>query len=233
MAQDAAAARDIPALAKTSGKLTHGAATALRPLTRLAISGRTLEVVDFEDADGVKTTAIRVNNIAPLDWLATRSKDKLDPHQFEAGKRARGDFARARSSSIRIVEASSQALYRTAEMMRDQKDWSGRGQASAQPRNASGASDARLDAVRRLGQLLDRIGSVSFFLIEQVVVFELSLAEVSTRTGEDQRYVSRRFREALDNAAAFYQLAPKGYVAHPGHDGLKPISRALTEERSR
>lgn len=195
----------------------------------MTLQRRTLEVVDFEDRDGAKTQAIRVNNISPLDWLATRSKDKLDPHQFEAGKRARIDFSRARSASIRVAVVSSQALYRTTGMMRDAKEWSGRGQASSGPRDATGVSDARLDAVRRLGQLLDRIGSVSFFQIEQVVVLELSLSEVSERTGEDQRYVSRRFREALDGAASFYKLAPRGYVNHPGHDGLKPISRALSE----
>ncbi len=214
-----AAARINSTIANEPGNSTRGAAAPLPVIARLSLEGdrREYRPADVTAPDGSTATVARVQNTSPLEWLASRSRDPLQPYQLETGRLVVRDFHRARQSSIRVANVSAGALYRTADMMKQSKDWDGRGAASKQPR-AYGVSDARLDAIRRLGSLLAHVGAVSFHLLERVLSDEVGLAALTAELGEDQKYVSRRFREALDSAASFYQLAPKGYVSHPGRE---------------
>ena len=229
MAQDGTALRDSPQSDMNLGTASPSA-PALRTLTRLALAGRTYRPEEIAQADGSKATVARVQNMDPLQWLISRSRDPLQPHQAEAARRAQKDFARARSSSVKVAGASAQALYRTADAMNAAKEWTGRSTGSAQPRSFT-VSDHRLDAIRRLGQMMEHVGAVSFHLLSRVLGDDVGLTALSEELGEDQKYVSRRLREALDQAASFYSIAPKGYASHPGRDD-RQIVQAMNSTKA-
>jgi hypothetical protein len=200
-----------------------GAAAVPQPLKlsrfRLGSDARVIEPAIVQDPSpdakkGDTIAAVRVNNISPLQWLSTRNRDPLEPHQIEAGRRAEQDFMRARGQQVRVADVASAALYRTHQMMQDAKTWTGRGAAKVHRGNPD--ADYRIDAVRRLGAMQDHVGAVSFKLLSMVIGAEMSLAAVAEATGEDPKFIGRRFREALDDAASFYSLAPRGHVSHPG-----------------
>lgn len=213
MADGAAALGVNPQSKKALGTSTPSAAARrVRPLTKIISEDRReYSPIEFIEPDGTKTTTVRVNNITPLIWLAERCRDKLEPHQAEAGRKAEQDFHRARSASLKVADVSAQALYRTAGMMRDTKTWEGRSGASGEQR-AYTQSMGRLDAIKRLGALMQSVGPVSFFFLEAVIANETGLADLAKRVAEDQKYVSARFREALDAAAKHYGLLSRNYV---------------------
>ena len=208
----------------TSGNPSPDAAP-LRPLTRLALAGRNYRPEEVTAPDGTKANFARVQNMDPLQRLISRSRDPLQPHQAEAARRAQKDFSRARQSNLKVADASAQAFYRTADMMKAGKEWTGRNASSSQPRTFA-VADHRLDAIRRLGQMMENVGAVSFHLLSRVLGDEIELAALSDEFGEDQKYVSRRLREALDQAASFYSIAPKGHASHPGRNDAQ-ITQAM------
>lgn len=189
----------------------------LRPLSRVSLArdAREFRPVEVQADDGTGAMVARVQNVSPLDWLAKRARDPLQPFQLEAGRLVERDFARARSGGIRGSSTSwaAAALYATHEAM--QANESGRGFARRAGASYS-VADHRLDAIRKLGQLHDAVGAVSFHLLSRFIGDEIGIGDLARECGEDEKFIGRRLREALDDAAAFYSLALRGYAPHPG-----------------
>jgi hypothetical protein len=151
---------------------------------------------------------------APLDYLYFQSRDRLEYWEWIAGKRFEYDWQRARTDAPVTVSLDGLMLAKvarpTAEQRRRERlnPTTFRPAAGRRVRSKPELGDSRLDAMARIGRLQDEVSKISFWLLEQVIGTERTLKQVAELLGEDQRYVGRRFREALWDAAGHYRMVP-------------------------
>jgi hypothetical protein len=186
------------------------------PLTRICFEGMAREVSavrvpDIARPDDPGEPALRVVS-APLEWMFYRAPKPIEIWQYQAGVLYRKQHHAAQISPARAVDMSAAALYATAEVMAAK----GAG-ARANKRYGTDftAADHKIDAVREIGRLMNRISNLSYFLLWRVVGEEYSLSRMAAIMGEDKRYLVTRFREALTEAAAFYRLTTNDRPSRP------------------
>lgn len=160
-------------------------------------------VVDDPIEAGAKLTA-RVNLAEhPLEWMAARGR--IDPVQYEAGRRFRVLFERAEIGGARGIDPGKVKV-----------DGGGAGD----PLDAGVA-----EAIGMLGRIANGVGNVSYRLLHQVAGAGKTLTEVAAgwpMAGAMQlrcAYVGERFREALDDLVV--------------HLGIEPVARGRLRGRVR
>lgn len=176
----------------------------MSPMVRLAFDGA-LGTADYyhilELMPQGNPAALRK---VPLEFMRYQSKDPLEEWEYLAGQRFRQDFEIAHRSGSTTVDYSRGAMFDT-DMARANRAAGYEGRGYASPTSAVDVSQARIDAMSRRGSFAKHNKTSAWFL-EAVIGFELWPKECATFLGEDVRYVSRRFREALHDAAGFYRI---------------------------
>jgi hypothetical protein len=172
----------------------------LAPLQRIGFDGRAPQVEFISERLPNELRGVRNVSQTPLDYLYFQ--------RFEY------DWQRARTDAPVTVSLDGLMLAKvarpTAEQRRRERlnPTTFRPAAGRRVRSKPELGDSRLDAMARIGRLQDEVSKISFWLLEQVIGTERTLKQVAELLGEDQRYVGRRFREALWDAAGHYRMVP-------------------------
>ena len=186
----------------------------LAPLQRIGFDGRAPQVEFISERLPNELRGVRNVSQTPLDYLYFQSRDRLEYWEWIAGKRFEYDWQRARTDAPVTVSLDGLMLAKvarpTAEQRRRERlnPTTFRPAAGRRVRSTPELGDSRLDAMARIGRLQDEVSKISFWLLEQVIGTERTLKQVAELLGEDQRYVGRRFREALWDAAGHYRMVP-------------------------
>lgn len=184
----------------------------MAPLQRIGFDGR-VPLIEFISERLPKSLRGQRNTSAtPLDYLYFQARDPLAFWEWVAGRRFEYDWQRAHTDAPMTVSLDGLMLSKvqrpTAEERRRERirPATFRPSVGRRVRSKPELGDSRLDALARIGRLQDEISKISFWLLEQVIGYERTLKQVGELLSEDQRYVGRRFREALWEAASFYKL---------------------------
>jgi hypothetical protein len=201
----------------------------LKPLAQIGFDGRpapklvaTLEHPDNEgltdqqrrDLDG-GYLAMRNTSSSPLDYFYFQSKAGIAWWEWIAGKRFEYDWHIASSGRALTQSLQSLMLARVPKMTRAERKDRRLRPRTFKPRGAkrvkaspTSISDSKLDAMARLGRLMDSVSNVSWWLLVEIVGKERTAKTVALQLGETPDYIGRRFRESLCEAAAHYRLGP-------------------------
>lgn len=194
--------------------LKEAKASDLSPLQTIGFDGRPPSIHFIAKAElPAEIRGQRNTSSTPLDYLYFQAKTPLAFWEWIAGKRFEYDIHQSRRDApvtadltrlmnAKVDKMSAAEKRRLALMTFKPRTSAKRGKASFS------VNDTRLDAMARLGRLQDEISKISFYMLEQVIGQERTLAELARRIDADQKYVSQRFREALWDAAAHYRMLP-------------------------
>lgn len=192
----------------------------MSPLQSIGFDGRppTISFVTRPELP-VEIRGQRNTSSTPLDYLYFQAKTPISYWEWVAGKRFEYDVQQSRRDAPVTADLSRLMMAKVERLTAAEKRRvvTFRPKATAKRGKASfDVNDTRLDAMARLGRLQDEISKISFYLLDQLIGQERTLAEIARRIDADQRYVSQRFREALWEAAGHYRMLP----------GARPRSKA-------
>lgn len=161
---------------------------------------------DATSVGGIERQPI-TSKMAPLEFLHFQARTPIALYQYIAGVLFRTDFEMSRVGSSGVIDASRLAMFAVDGIDKERSEYHGKG-AKRMVRVAN-VSDRRLDALKRLGAIAAKISDLSYWMLEKVVGDERPISEVAKIMRADERYAGPRFREALDEAAKYYRLAPR------------------------
>ncbi len=160
-----------------------------------AFRGQHLDLAQRQIATGFGRATVMVDESeSPLAWLARRrgrnGRALIEPHQFQAGERLRGDFTRAHL------------------MPRITSDWarpfsSGRNAAGG---NAASFPEMTITARQRVHQALDAVGPEFGGLLLDVCCFLKRLEDIEGERAWPARSAKVVLQLALDRLARHYGL---------------------------
>jgi hypothetical protein len=187
----------------------------LKPLQRIGFDGQPRSIEELPHPDEPKAWARRNTSASPLEYLRWQSKAPLADWEYLTGKRFEHDWAIAYHNGQLTMP-----LERVMQIRREHEPRRRPGQAprvvTFKPRFAKrqargpieAMSDARIDALARLGILMACVSNVTFFMLREVIGHERWLKDVAAQMGVSQEYAAQRFREALCDAALHYADEP-------------------------
>jgi hypothetical protein len=197
LAADLAARRDDGSLAVTAAGRAHLARAVLArsPADIEPFRGQHMALARHNIATPEGAAAVTVDEAeSPLAWLARRrgrdGRTLIEPHQFQAGERLRGDFTRA------------QLMPRTtanweAPVARERRSGG----------SALGFSDAVVAARQRVQHALEAVGPEFSGLLLDICCFLKGLADVERTRGWPARSGKVVLQLALDRLARHYGLS--------------------------
>lgn len=193
---------DAAILALTEGR-------ELPPAVRIAFEGA-MGVDDIhrihDQLRGIEIIA--PHRATPIEFMRLHPNQPLADYQYLAACKFREDFDTAHSMSSGVTNYARGEMYDT-DLARADRARGYHGKGASRSASAGGHSDARLMAMHRRGAFAG-IYRMSFWLAEAVIGFEIWPKAIADHWGEDQKYVGRRFREALDDLASFYRMHVRG-----------------------
>lgn len=198
----------------------------LRPLAKIGFDGQPPNVRVTPDpraytahpgrpsaTEGVpiaKLTVTRNTLSSPLDYLFFQAKAPLEKWEWLAGKRFEFDYHVAHRSGPLTVSLERLVMAKIEPQKRDALQTFKPRRPRRPRRGPPNVSDARLDALARLGRLAAGISKISCYLLEQIVGRERWIKDVAGELRTSPEYVSQRFREALWDAADHYANRERG-----------------------
>jgi hypothetical protein len=187
-----------------------------RPLDQIGLGDkyrdfRAVEMLDPDQRPGQGEIVMRSMK-SPLEYMFYQSQAPIERFQYLAGLKFRVDYSMAMPSSSGVVNYDSMAemaIEESAKALREFNEKTFRQSYAKTQFDFNGPNDSRIDAMDRLGALAAEISDVGFYMLKRVVGEEYQIKDVASFLGEDRRYVSKRFHEALTEAAAHYRLLSK------------------------
>lgn len=179
----------------------------LNPWSQVTLSGDTFELHRAEQSAD-HDAEFRATHTSPLEAMYSYAKRPLEEFQYLAGCRFRVDWHLSRLSPLGAIDYAQAATYAVDDVLKAKGAIEGP-KLSKVLRTVRNPSDSKLDAIKRLGDLFNHIGGVSYYLADKVIGEERSVTQIARVMGKNERYMNERFRECLDDLAGHYKLCAR------------------------
>lgn len=140
----------------------------------------------------------------PLE-AAMASKNPIHDHQYLAGCRFRLDWHHSQISPLSAIDYTAHAVFVTEWMLSHGISLDGPKLAKVL-RSTSAIADYKIEAMKRMGDACDYIGTTSAFIATKVLCEDYRIPELAEMLEVDRRYATQRFKETLDDLARYYGM---------------------------